>query len=1169
MDMLPPETPARYGATREAEMAQGALQRLAAAHGSLSRLQDEAPAWRDPPPRDMAPYLDSLDAYWSTHIESLATTMQGIWRDEATLRSVDGTLPADAADLIRRVTNQMADDRAVRWNELVLGQQALAGAVVVSADAVAGHHLLFLPGVGWESFPSLDTLASHVQREFLQGGAHPVALRGMTTDAYARARTARTVSLRPLGSQPARSVARRLVQVQREQIALAWDDLQLDRDLEHAAATFSDRAHAYLHMAQRIDVPTLLRTREHRLVGMANEERLARVPAEAANAWRDATRAYASLAVTVATLRPGLGIDAPATPAGFTDRELSARLVPLGITDAPADLVVEITHMPFPGSYEHLTQWVRGADTVQQSLRELAWRGLSSLDRVSLRVMRRDGAGMATALPESSLRTLIRDVRLADRYREYLEQMLRASHRGAAGRAIDVEMLAARMRAEATEARLSYYLADEPRSFRHDHAERGYRWVEAVLDHRAAAGRARVEGHDIVVRQATYRGAAVRDVFIIGVRNPASVGTLILYTPDSPDGVSFREFDDAAGAQRNFFYAPAFREYLLDRLPAAFAEFEPNGVTRRFAGGRTVASWVFGQPGGGAFTRTAEAFGERDVTGDFFAAGYDTMVDQRLHDAGTLQSEARRWAFDPLGRNPVTGLLADAVIETARAPARTFQALNRFYDHVKAGDGTAAYLAFTEAYTSALDITAPPWFLGRARRPLIRPSLGAAPQSASFQLPLPGVRFESRYAAPGIDLTGVPDRNGVYRVGMQHYIQQDGHAFAVRYDHGFDTYRLQPAGGSAVSWGPAIQRTDTCGWAFNDVGLAGGAGRGLRDRFRRLLHLDHERAPAAQPPAGAAALPDPAPAEAAAPVANLRLPEALEPRRAELEAAFRDNPGMVLMTRHGSNDSLHMRMEVPTRSAVIHEDGVAADLRTLDPGQRRFFMHELETQFPDPLERSQVLARRGWASDGRRVPSRTEHTWHGDDGQDPAISSSSDTTVTDPRADLSATQNQRWDETVAAARRHPTEAADPALQSLGRAAEFIEPDDWPDRLWVYTDQRPARRLGSQGQELVIRPAPGESLQAFHNYRVTTLPPGTPRAQLEEVLGVTPGHRLGGRDPLAYWVQIDTRYMRDAFRRPNHALDRRQLASGEYAYTLHTWNLELRVPHSYTFTAPRQ
>lgn len=1177
MDMLPPDTPvtSQHGATREADIAGGALRRLASTHTTLIEWQAQAPHLPEVTNGSLEPLLLESDMFWSQYEDPLGQAIANIMRDEATLRAVDGTLDVIDADVARRAADGFDNAKAhgLHLHEVMLGDHALSAALVAHADTAPGRYLRFLPGLGWEAFPSLDLLTEDTRRRFFERGIDADAVHGVAPDDFIQARHVGTVALRPLGSHPFRTVAQRVFAVQRAQLAQAWDDYHLDADLPGSASRFADRARAYLDLAGRIGVPSLLQARDSRLRQLAQEERLERVPLAVAQAWREASDAYANLALTAAALRTEVATDGVESLASFTDSELSKRLQALGVNDAPADLIVEITHDTTPGSYEHLKEIASGPTVVRQSLRELAWRGVSAADPVRLRLYRSDGDALSAPVPAMSVTTLIREANVPDRYRRHLEDHFRATARGELVRAIDIEVDASRMRAEAAEARLSYYLPDEPRAFRDDHAERGFRWVTAALDARISVRRRKVENHEVVVKQFTYKGIPLRDVFLFGARQPGSVPGVVLYTPGAPDGRTFREFDDRQAAARGFLYAPAFREYLLDRLPVAFAERDANGVTRHFTGGR-VANWVLGRASTDAYTPTEEPFDERELSGDFLAVGYDTMVDQQIHDTYSLQRDARRWSFNAIATHPLGGLLADAAWATLSAPMRARQAFDRFYDSVKAGDHIEAYLAFADAYTSALDIATPPWLAGRVRVPLIRPAAGKAPVRASFELATPAPRFESQFEAAGVVLRGAPDAHDVYSVAGQRYIQQGSKVYAVRYDAAFDTWRLQPQHRANTAWGPAIRHGDAGGWVYNDVGLAGGAGRRLRDRFRRILHLGDD-APAAPQAQGAAQPPGPVQAAVVPAPPSLRLPVELEPRRAEFEAIFRDNPGMDLLTRRGSHDSLHARLQVPSRSAILYEDGVAADLRALSAAQRRQFMHELEARFPDTAERGRVLSERGWARDGHRLPSAEHHRWHGDDGQDPSISSSSDT-PTAGSGTLSPGQQRRWDDAVAAARAHgdtgghaPSVALRPNDAGLRGAAELLEPDDWPRQLWIYTDHPPVRSQGRDGAELVLRGGEQGTLHVAHYFQMTTLPPGTPAARLDEVLGVAPAQRSGGSNPLAHWVQIDTRYMLDAFRRPNHALVRRLLPDGEYAFTLHTWGADLHLPVAYTRASAQQ
>ncbi|TFY86291.1 hypothetical protein DYL59_22745 [Pseudomonas kairouanensis] len=68
--------------------------------------------------------------------------------------------------------------------------------------------------------------------------------------------------------------------------------------------------------------------------------------------------------------------------------------------------------------------------------------------------------------------------------------------------------------------------------------KRGAQWVAAILEHPDPAGRPQVDGETIVTQALVQRGLPVQGVMVIGnSKDPERV----LYTPDAPDGITFRE----------------------------------------------------------------------------------------------------------------------------------------------------------------------------------------------------------------------------------------------------------------------------------------------------------------------------------------------------------------------------------------------------------------------------------------------------------------------------------------------------------------------------------------------------------------------------------------------------------------------------------------------------
>lgn len=419
-----------------------------------------------------------------------------------------------------------------------------------------------------------------------------------------------------------------------------------------------------------------------------------------------------------------------------------------------------------------------------------------------------------------------------DAVRGYRDALLAAFDPRAGGRVrrqVAARLMRARMALAVADARLGYFLPGDPPAFRADWNERGFQWMRAVLDAPAAAGRRQIDGHEIVVRQFTYRGAVVGDALIVGVRRRDSVSRVVLYTPDAPDGRSVREFDDAAEAARKFLYDPRFEQWLLDRLPASHASLDAHG-TRHFAipEGTRRAAWVVGQAGHTGLTATAEAFAEREVPGDVFEATYGSVVSRMVLDMSELEASLREEQAAPA--RWLAGALKDAlspgprmVREMISGFARGMRAVWRVEDALRGGDHAGAFVDATEAYVNLLGLVP---VAQVAARPLfyLRRAGGVSLLGTANPLLKSAPNLDPRYAAPRINLHGArPDVRGLHSLGGRRYIVSSGIPFEVRFDSANATWRLARQGApDAVYTGPAIRWAND-GWRVRtDVGLRGG-----------------------------------------------------------------------------------------------------------------------------------------------------------------------------------------------------------------------------------------------------------------------------------------------------------------------------------------------------------
>lgn len=441
-----------------------------------------------------------------------------------------------------------------------------------------------------------------------------------------------------------------------------------------------------------------------------------------------------------------------------------------------------------------------------------------------LRTLQAAGATDMPTLPEAFAS--------ADAVRSYRDALLTAFDPRRAGRVrrdVATRLLRARMAMATADARLGYYLPGDRRGFRDDHAERGYRWMRAIIDAPAASGRRRVEGHEVVVRQFTYRGAVVSDLFSIGVRQPDSVSRVILYTPDAPDGRTLREFDDAAQAAREFLYNPRFEGWLLDRLPASHGSLNAHGA-RHFAlpeGTRRI-HWVVGTAAGDGTTATAEAFGEREVPGNHFDAAYASVVSRMVLDLSELEdslrdaSNALAWRYVGMVQEALAAA-PNMIREVLGGVGQGLRAVWRIDDALRSRDYGQAFIDATEAYVNLLGLlpvahaSARPLGFLRALHPAQRPGQLAG-------IPAPAMPFDARYRAAGIDLHGVrPDARGLHVLGTRRFILSSGTPFEVRFDRASGVWRLMRQGAADATFtGPAIRWSGSAWELRPHFGLRGG-----------------------------------------------------------------------------------------------------------------------------------------------------------------------------------------------------------------------------------------------------------------------------------------------------------------------------------------------------------
>lgn len=182
------------------------------------------------------------------------------------------------------------------------------------------------------------------------------------------------------------------------------------------------------------------------------------------------------------------------------------------------------------------------------------------------------------ALSPAQIKYIIRTVNIGDNYQGFLRDRFIESPLARSRLEAGAQLLIAQMRVDALEAKISG-------DFSPDRVDRGYRWVQAVID--AAQDphqRAAFEGHHLKVHQLLIGEATVRGVLIIlappaGVFQPSAehlqlatpqpqpgVSAMVVYTPQAPDGRRFREFENRSHMATRFLNDPAMADYLVNRV---------------------------------------------------------------------------------------------------------------------------------------------------------------------------------------------------------------------------------------------------------------------------------------------------------------------------------------------------------------------------------------------------------------------------------------------------------------------------------------------------------------------------------------------------------------------------------------------------------------------------
>jgi hypothetical protein len=322
----------------------------------------------------------------------------------------------------------------------------------------------------------------------------------------------------------------------------------------------------------------------------------------------------------------------------------------------------------------------------------------------------------------------------------------------------------------------------------------GPEWVRAVLDFPDAATRPQVDGKTVVANTVSHYGQKLQGVVAIG---NGQDGPLVLYSPDAPDGISFREVANQA-ALSALFKEPGWRTYASSKT----SPLNPDGLSaiaqgsvvenlRRLGRVNELGSNAYLTPIQGnlqdtLYKQLTEILIDKADVG---SVSSDEVAKESRYNKILFGIEVATMLMDLLpivGKGVSTATrLTKAGLRVIRAPGRSIvNVLNKpnrlAMIYARYGDGSGMAAA------------------GKAS-PILRPVLSPAPTSrvvvpltttlATHQVPAGGASVR---ALPDISAHSVPDSllggrtmrgDGTYQVGEQFYVRYtDGTGVSKPYE---------------------------------------------------------------------------------------------------------------------------------------------------------------------------------------------------------------------------------------------------------------------------------------------------------------------------------------------------------------------------------------------------
>lgn len=328
-------------------------------------------------------------------------------------------------------------------------------------------------------------------------------------------------------------------------------------------------------------------------------------------------------------------------------------------------------------------------------------------------------------------------------------------------------------------------------------------WVKTLLDFPDAATRPEVDGKKIVANTLNHHGQPLQGVVAIG---NGDAGPLVLYSPDAPDGMSWRQVENQEALEA-LFTQPQWSAYAKRKA----APLNPDPLGRALKGSQ-IGNVISTVSGVGRAKELASSAFLTPIKGNFLDTMYKQLTDILIDhaDLGSVSSaEAAQestqnkivFGFEVatafLDLLPVVGKGISTAIRVGKTGLRVLKSPGKSIVRVldKPNRLALIYSRYGKAGAAA-DSTA---------SPILRPvlTLSASPSGVFAAHPLPDL---SVHSLPDSLLTGRTLRgDGTYQVGNQFYVRYtDGTGVSKPYEIS-SIYKIE--GGQVRVIDPSTRKT--------------------------------------------------------------------------------------------------------------------------------------------------------------------------------------------------------------------------------------------------------------------------------------------------------------------------------------------------------------------------